>query len=185
MIQELARYLEPIKNRVRLMIARALVSAVFDETEGGIRLTLDLGFGEVRDDLELVQQYGMTSRPKPGSQAVTLFVSGSRDAGVVIATKGMGAEMSFRLAPGEVALHTDEGDSVHLKNGRVVSITTETLEIHASERVVIDSPSVEANGEVSDSVGRLSALRTKYTAHTHVGNLGAPTSPTTQPDPGP
>lgn len=183
MIAELNRLLEPIRNRVRLIVARALITATQDG-EGGISLELNLGGGEVRDELELVQQYGVSSRPTAGSQVVTLFLGGSRDAGVVISTKGMGASMSFSLKEGEVALHTDEGDSVHLKRGRVVAITTETLEITASTAVKIDSPKVEATGEVSDSVGKLSSLREKYNAHTHIGNLGAPTSPADQQDTG-
>lgn len=182
MIQELNRLLEPIRNRVRLLVARALITATQDG-EGGITLELNLGGGEVRDELETVQQYGVSSRPRPGSQVVTLFLGGSRDAGVVIASKGMGSSMSFSLKEGEVALHTDEGDSVHLKNGRVVAITTETLEINASTAVKINSPTVEASGEVSDSVGKLSALRSKYNTHTHVSAAsGSPTSTPTPTD---
>lgn len=181
---ELNRILEPIRNRIRLMVARALIVATAEGKEGGIKLEINLGFEETRDELELVQQYGMSSRPSVGSQAVTLFLSGSRDSGVVIATKGMGSEMSFSLKEGEVALHTDEGDSVHLKRGRIVAITTETLEIKATTAVKIDSPTVEATGEVSDSVGKLSAFRQHYNAHTHIGNLGAPTSPADQQDTG-
>ena len=183
MIDQLQRLLEPIRNRVRLMVARALISAATDD-EGGLRLELDLGAGEFRDDLELVQQFGVSSRPLPGSQAVTLFLGGSRDSGVVVATKGMGPEMSISLKPGEVCLHTAEGDSIHLKNGRVVSITTGTLEITATTAVRIDSPTLEATGEVSDSIGKLSALRQHYNTHTHIGNLGAPTSPPDQQDTG-
>lgn len=182
MIEQLERLLQPIRNRIRLMVARALITAVKDQ-DGGITLTLDLLAGETRDGLELVQQYGMSSSPLPGSQAVTLFLGGSRDSGVVIATKGMTPETVFSLKPGEVALHTAEGDSVHLRAGRVVAITTETLEINASTAVKINSPTVEASGEVSDSVGKLSGLRAHFNAHTHVGNLGAPTSPPTPVDP--
>lgn len=182
-MNELNRLLEPIRNRIRLIAARALVRASTD-AEGGISLEIDLGSGEVRDEVEHVQQYGVSSRPKAGSQVVTLFLGGSRDSGVVIASKGMGSSRSFSLKEGEVALHTDEGDSVHLKQGRVVAITTETLEITASKGVKIDAPTVEATGEVSDSVGKLSSLRTAYNSHTHVGNLGAPTSPPNPTDSG-
>lgn len=34
-----------------------------------------------------------------------------------------------------------------------------------------------ATGDVADSGGPLSRLRTKYNTHTHIGNLGSPTSP--------
>jgi len=176
------------------MVARALITTVKDQ-DGGITLTLDLLAGETRDGLELVQQYGMSSSPLPGSQCVTLFLGGSRDSGVVIATKGMTPETVFTLKPGEVALHTAEGDSVHLKNGRVIAITTETLEITASTAVRITSPKITTTGdmtatgsmkaaEVSDTVGKLSAFRTKYNGHTHVSAVaGSPTSTPTPTDP--
>ena len=181
MIQMLERALEPIRNRIRLMVARSVISAVSSD-ETGITLQLTLGPNEERADVDLVQQYGVSSKPKPGSQAVTLFVSGSRSEGVTIATKGGGAAMSFTLKPGEVALHTDEGDSVHLRRGRIVEVTTETLKISASSGVEIDTPTltttgnVEASGNVEDSLGSLAALRTAFNAHTHVS--ASPGSPT-------
>lgn len=183
MLAELNRLLEPIRNRIRLMIARSLITATQDG-DGGIRLELNLLAGEVRDDIELVQQYGVSSRPKEGSQSVVLFLGGSRDSGVSIATKGMGPEMRIELKEGEVALHTDEGDFIHLKNGRVMELSTETLKITATKEIQIDSPQTTSTGEISDSTGNLSGLRDKYNAHTHIGNLGAPTSPPDQPDQG-
>lgn len=183
MINQLNKLLEPIRNRIRMMVARALITATQDG-DGGIRLGLNLLAGEVRDEIEQVQQYGVSSRPRPGSQSVVLFLGGSRDSGVSIATKGMGADMRFELKEGEVALHTSEGDSVHLKNGKIISITTETLEINASKEIKITSPKTTSSGEISDSVGNLSSLRDNYNAHTHIGNLGAPTSPPDKPDQG-
>lgn len=171
MIPELNRLLEPIRNRIRLLVARALITSTRDG-EGGITLELDLGSGEVRDELETVQQYGISSRPRPGSQVVTLFVSGSRDAGVVIASKGMGSSMSFALKEGEVALHTDEGDSVHLKRGRVIAITTKTLQISGDIELggkLEATGNISSSGDVSDAVGTISTLRTAHDTHTHVG----------------
>lgn len=180
----LNRILEPVRNRIRMMVARSLISAVSDGS-GGITLELTLGAAEVRDDVDLVQQYGISSKPVPGkSQAVTLFISGSRAEGVTIATKGIGAEMSFSLQEGEVALHTDEGDSVHLKRGRIVEITTETLKITASTEVLIDSPKVsatgdmQAGGDVMDAVGALATFRAAYNSHVHASAaVGSPTGP--------
>lgn len=177
------RILEPIRNRIRMLAARALISSVSDGS-GGITLELTLGAAEVRDDVDLVQQYGISSKPKPGSQAVTIFISGSRAEGVTIATKGAGADMEFHLDEGEVALHTDEGDSVHLKRGRIVEITTETLRITASTAVEIDSPklsttgNVQADGDLQDALGTVSTLRTAFNSHVHnSAAVGAPTGP--------
>lgn len=178
------RILEPIRNRIRMLAARALISSVSDGS-GGITLELTLGAAEVRDDVDLVQQYGISSKPKPGkSESVTLFISGSRAEGVTIATKGIGADMVFHLEEGEVALHTDEGDSVHLKRGRIVEITTETLRITASTAVEIDSPklsttgNVQADGDLQDALGTVSTLRTAFNSHVHnSAAVGAPTGP--------
>lgn len=182
-LDQLNRLLEPIRNRIRLMVCRALINATATD-DGGIRLELNLLADEVRDEIELVQQYGVSSRPTKKSQAVVLFIGGSRDSGVAIATKGMGADMKIDLKEGEVALHTAEGDHVHLKNGRIISINTETLNITATKEIKIDCPKTYSTGEVADSVGNLSVLRDKYNAHKHIGNLGAPTSPPDQPDQG-
>ncbi len=184
MIEILERALEPIRNRIRLMVARSLISGI-SSSEAGITLQLNLGPHEERADVDLVQQYGISSKPKEGkAQAVTLFISGSRSEGVTIATKGIGADMSFSLEQGEVALHTDEGDSVHLKRGRVVKITTQTLKISASSGVEIDTPTlsttgnVEASGNVEDALGTMAALRTTFNAHIHnSAAVGAPTGP--------
>ncbi|RQU99211.1 phage baseplate assembly protein V, partial [Burkholderia cenocepacia] len=53
------------------------------------------------------------------------------------------------LKSGEVALYTDEGDSVVLGRGRVVSITTKTLNIHATEAVNIDTPKVNVKHQLN------------------------------------
>jgi phage baseplate assembly protein V len=160
-----------------------LITATQD-SEGGIRLELNLLAGEVRDDIELVQHYGVSSRPKKDSQAVILFLGGSRDSGVAIATKGMGPEMRIELKEGEVALHTDEGDFIHLKNGRVMELSTETLKLTATKEILIDSPQTTSTGEVADFKGTLDRLRQNYNTATYIGNLGAPTSTTSKPDQG-
>lgn len=61
-----------------------------------------------------------------GAEAVVLFPSGDRSHGVVISV----ADRRYRLKglkSGEVAIYTDEGDSIILKRGRVTEITTSEL----------------------------------------------------------
>jgi len=179
----LDRLLEPLRNRIRAIVSRALVSSV-TMGEDGMHAEATLLDGEVRDQLEVVQQYGFSSKPAGPTGAVVLFVSGSRESGIMISTKGLSTEMVFTLQDGEVALHTAEGDSVHLKKGRVVSITTNTLEIHAAQEVKIDSPKITTTGDlttggqVSDPLGSLATLRSTYNAHTHLSTApGTPTGP--------
>lgn len=54
----------------------------------------------------------------------------------------------------------------------------------ANQRFNFNGGDLNVNdGDVSDSAGTLSGLRNSYNLHTHIGNLGAPTSTPDQVDP--
>lgn len=134
MIDAVTRLLAPLRNRIANMIARAVVQLVAD---GGKLQALQLvvGADETRDGCERFQEYGFTSVPLAGAEAVVLFVGGRRDHGLVVAVDDRRHRMAG-LEAGEVALYTDEGDSVQLLRGRIVKIT-------AGTKVVIDAPALE------------------------------------------
>lgn len=115
------RLLSPIKSRLRLMIARAVVVACKDK-----HVKIDLLAGESREDVDFFQQYGFSSRPKGFVGAVALFVGGSRDNGVVVASRGEDNDMGISLEPGEVAVHSSFGSSIILKKDGSVMIKTNT-----------------------------------------------------------
>lgn len=52
-----------------------------------------------------------------------------------------------------------------------------SIEIKAPNDITVHG-NIKCMGDVRDSIGTLADLRSKYNAHTHVGNLGAPTGPT-------
>ena len=87
-------------------------------------------------DNELFQHYGFTSNPLSGAMMVVLPVGGRTAHGIVIATEH-GQYRLKNLASGEVALYTDEGDSIVLNRGRVMNMTTQTLNINAAQAVNI------------------------------------------------
>jgi phage baseplate assembly protein V len=105
----------------------------------GVQLAqIDGVAGEQLQDAELMQHYGITSNPPAGSMVVVLPLGGKTAHGIVIATE----HASYRLAglaSGEVAIYSDEGDSVVLKRGRVIEVTTHTLRINAAEAVEINT----------------------------------------------
>jgi phage gp45-like len=81
------------------------------------------------------------------------------------------ADRRFRLkalAPGEVAIYTDEGDRIHFKRGRVIDIDTATLNIRASSAVNIDSPVINHTGKII-SQGDQIAGGISQIKHVHVG----------------
>lgn len=150
MIKGMDKILGPLKRRIMGMITRAVVSAVMDD-KGIQKLKISLLADEEHNNIERIQQYGFTSNPKPGAEAVTLFVGGSRDHGIVIAVDDKRYRLK-NLASGEVALYTDEGDKIHFKRGGKIEIiaTTEikaeapTIKAIASTKLEATAPEITA-----------------------------------------
>jgi phage gp45-like len=92
------------------------------------------------DNVAVLQLYGLASHAMVGSDAMALFVSGDRSNAVIVATNNQTARMR-NLKSGEVALYTDEGDSVLLSRGRIISVKCGT-------KVHIDCPLVEMTGDL-------------------------------------
>ena len=179
-MSSLQRAMRPLVQRLHLMIGRAVVLLVNDATKMQ-SLQVSLLADEVREDVERFQNYGFTSHPHPGAEAVAACVAGSRDHVLVIAVDDRRYRLRS-LAQGEVAIYTDEGDKIVLKRGGVIEVT-------ASTRVVLAAPLVQctgnlqvdgnvvANGNVSDQAGAksMAGMRSAYNAHDH--------SPGPTPDP--
>lgn len=167
--------MKPTLRRVRLMVGRAIVNLVNDATKMQ-SVQVSLLADEVRPDVERFQNYGFTSHPHPGAEAVALSVAGNRDHVVVVAVD----DRRYRLAAlqqGEVAIYTDEGDQIVIQRGG-------TILVKASTKVRIESPMLECTGEIKDrcdSDGKtMEQMRNTYNAHMHPENdsggpTGAPT----------
>jgi phage baseplate assembly protein V len=116
---DLANLLRPFASRLGNMLARGKLAAV---NAGGKMQALQLQLlgGEVKDRLEHFEPYGFTSHPNPGSaEAAVAFLDGDRSHGIVLVV----ADRKYRMsgfAQGEVAIHDDQGQSVHLTRGGIV-----------------------------------------------------------------
>ncbi|MDB5822158.1 MAG: putative baseplate assembly protein Gp45,Mu-like protein [Herminiimonas sp.] len=82
-------------------------------------LQLRLGPDELRDNTPRLAEFGFTSMPPVGSDAVLVFVGGDRSNGVVIAT-GHQASRLKNLKAGEVAIYDDQGQSVYLTRAGII-----------------------------------------------------------------
>lgn len=131
------KLLAPLRVRIANLVSRGLVSLVNDETKLQ-ELQLALLDEETREAVERFQQYGFTSVPQKGAEAVVLFVGGRRDHGLVLAVDDRRYRLKG-LEGGEVALYTDEGDSIVLRRGGTVEVT-------AATKVVVAAPLVELAG---------------------------------------
>jgi len=136
----------PLRRRVRLMISRAVLSAVNDA--GGIQLVqVKLLDGEVRDGVERMQNYGFTSAPKAGAEGLMACVSGDRDHGIIVAMD----DRRFRLKglqAGEVAIYSDEGDQIVFKRGRILQVTAGT-KLEVITPLATFSGDVQVTGDVT------------------------------------
>lgn len=180
---------------------RGVVTLV--KSAGAVQLVqLDGMAGERLQDTELFQQYGYTSNPPAGTMAILLPIGGKTAHGIIIATE----HGNFRLKSlksGEVALYSDEGDSIVLKRGRIMEVTTHTFRVNASTAIELNAPTITgsasgsvsfntptvnasaaivAQGDIADSAATspktMSGMRTVYNGHTHTdpqgGSVSAP-----------
>lgn len=193
-MSSLDRYLSPLKRRIKLMVGRAVVNLIND-TKGIQEMQISLFANETRSKVQRFQDYGMTSNPHEGAEAVAVFVGGSRDHGIIIKVD----DKRYRLKPlakGEVALYTDEGDKIHLKRGNKIDVQTntftvnaesvvynsDTIELNASESITMTTPLARASADLIDNYGSnsdtLGDMRDKYNTHRHDENdSGGPTDP--------
>ena len=138
--------------------------------------------GEQLQDNELMQNFGFTSNPPPGTMVVVLPVGGNTAHGIVIACEH-GQYRLKGLLPGETAIYNQWGDYCVLKAGHMAEISTGMLTVKASSKVRCETPEFECTGTIKDKCdlpdGRtMDAMRLTYNLHIHTdpqgGSVGTP-----------
>lgn len=113
---------------------------------------------ETLQDVELMQQFGLTSVPPAGTQVVVLPMGGETTHSIVIATEN-GSFRVKNLKSGETAVYDESGSTIILKQGRLIEIDCDILKIIATTKVEISSPIVEtdhvftAQGQINGNGG--------------------------------
>ena len=153
--------LDPLKRKIQLMIGRAVITAI-DDTGGLQRVQLQGLAGEVLDSRERVQEYGLTSRPLPGAEAIIASIGGNRTNTVVIATD----DRRYRVeldTDGEVCLYDDQDQRVHLKRDGIhiktdqpngVTVDAPLVTVTAAQ-VTVNSGSVDLGAVGGPAVARI------------------------------
>ncbi|WP_200410756.1 phage baseplate assembly protein domain-containing protein, partial [Komagataeibacter oboediens] len=101
-------------RRVMMALGIGRQTANTNETPNTPTVQAALAAGEMKADLPIMQEYGLASRPVPGSDLVIAFIGGDRTRGVVIAT-GDQRGRPKDLQPGEVCLfHPSTGSRIWL-----------------------------------------------------------------------
>lgn len=117
-------------------LAHATITQVND-TGRVLRAQLQIGYGEIHDGKIVVQQYGFSSVPPIGSDAVVVFFGGDRSNGMVVATNDQATRPTGRK-PGETSMFNHKGMNVFLsEDGITVDGKDKPLTVQASGATVI------------------------------------------------
>jgi phage baseplate assembly protein V len=98
--------LKVLGNHIKMMIARAVISAVNDSGQAQM-VSVQLLDNESRSEIERVQQFGFTSRPHPDAVGVVIFQNGNRSLGWMVGEN----DRRYRprdLQPGDCVMYSDQ-----------------------------------------------------------------------------
>lgn len=146
-MKDLAKWLQPINRKLRQLVSRAVIKLVNDGLKLQELQIVGLS-GETLDGVERFQEYGFTSNPKAGAEAITLSVGGNRSHTVIVAVDDRRYRLKG-LESGEVALYDDLGQKIVLKRDRI--------EVE-SPKVVVISEDISLGGEGGAKLARVGDL---------------------------
>ncbi|MFM0689230.1 phage baseplate assembly protein V [Paraburkholderia strydomiana] len=166
MLHELNR----LGRRILLLMARGAIALV-DDTKGVQTLQVRLNALELIPDVPRYAEYGFTSNPPEGTQALIAFKNGDRNDGFVIATSNAKYRMK-PLATGEVAIHDSRGQSVYLTEaGIVVDGGGNPITFTNTPEVIADTPLLKCKGDILDNyetnTRTVAGMRQVANSHTH------------------
>lgn len=169
----IARMLAPLERALANMVLRGMVSGVDDS---GKVQTLQISgrSGSAKSFIEHMQAYGLSVHPKRGAEHVSLFFAGDTSHGVTLVV----ADRRYRLqglAEGEVALHDDQGQKVHItRSGIVIDGGGKPINIQNTPHVTATTDKFTISGDLevggkADVTGNIATLANV----TAVGNVTA------------
>ncbi|VVE14590.1 phage baseplate assembly protein V [Pandoraea anapnoica] len=135
-------------------VFRAVLGSV--NTAGPVVMASGTGLAdEPLSDVELMQHFGFTSAPPPGSMLVVVPVGGASSHGVIVATEHVQLRIKG-LQTGETAVYNAYGDYLLFGKDHTTTLKTknfvvdsETTTIKASQGIKLDTPKVEATHELA------------------------------------
>ena len=143
-LRDVQKLIAPLWRRVRLIADRAIVTAVTDSfNRQGLQLKVLAD--EAASDVERFQNYGHTSVPPAGSEAIVLGIGGARAGLVAIAVEDKGVRPKD-LEAGDNCLYHLEGHRLILRKDGLLELEAKTVIISASEKLTMMSPDTEIQG---------------------------------------
>lgn len=163
----LSRALAPIAKRLRLMVSRGVVELVNDslKCQG---LQVSLLSDEIADDVERFQDYGITSVPFVGAEALFLSVGANRSHGIVACVTDR-RHRPKNMAEGDVCLYTDKGERVYLD--RVLDILNLGAKAAAEFVALADLTKTEIEA-VRDTLNTFITAHNAFGSHITTATVG-------------
>lgn len=175
----------------RIQLATSWGRVTFsDDSKTAQLLQVKLNDSETRDGTPRIAEFGFTSRPPSGSDALVVFLGGDRTKGVVVATAHQ-ASRPTQLREGESMVYDLWGKSIYLtqsggiivdaKDTPVTVNNATTVTINAAQAVQMNTPvlrvsgDIEAGGDIKDKVRTMAADRAIYNQHTNGSGTTTPT----------
>lgn len=176
-MRDVQKLIAPLWRRVRLIADRAIVTAVTDSfNRQGLQLKVLAD--ETADGVERFQNYGHTSVPPVGSEAIVLGIGGARAGLVAIAVEDKRVRPKD-LEAGDNCLYHLEGHRLILRKDGLLEIEAKTVIINASEKLTMMSPDTEIQGPLHvtgpiTSDEDVMAGDISLSGHDHEEGVGAP-----------
>lgn len=133
------RAMKPVKDRLYLLVGKAIIKAVNDDAQIQ-ELRISALAGETMDRVARMQEFGFSSNPPAGSEGIILALGANRENLVMIATENRNVRIK-NLASGEMVIYTDDGTYLYLKKSGQVELKT-------AVKTLIDCPLVEMTGDL-------------------------------------
>lgn len=176
-LRDVQKLMAPMMRRLRLIADRAIVTMVTDSLQRQ-GLQLKVLADETADDVERFQNYGHTSVPPAGSEAIVLGIGGARAGLVAIAVEDKSVRPKD-LEAGDNCLYHLEGHRIILCKDGLLELEAKTVIIRATEKLIIISPDTEIQGPLHvtgpiSSDEDVTAGDISLSGHDHEEGVGAP-----------
>lgn len=165
--------LQPVKNRMALMISRAVLSSLADGEGLQLVQVKVRGDDDVHDRAERYQNYGLTTVPLAGAECIVVAVGGITSHLAILGIDDR-RHRPKNLKAGEVMLYDHLGQYFHFKEDGSWELNAVTAgKIVAPAGLEIDAPFLHCTGEIKDRVATggksMSEMRGIFDGHDHGG----------------
>lgn len=143
-LRQVQRLIAPLHRKLRLIFDRAVVTMVSDSLQRQ-NLQLKALADENPDEVERFQNYGLTSVPPAGSEAIVAAIGGQRSGLVAIAVEDKSCRPKGGIEGDVVLYHLEGHNLLFTKDGKAI-MTVKEVTLVASEKLTIICPDNEIQG---------------------------------------